>query len=239
MLRYNILLMDADDTLFDFHKAEAVSLAATLTALGIEPSDLAIRLYSKINAALWREFEQGKVTKPFLQQARFGRLFEQLGVDADTDAAKQLYVENLAECAFLLPGAEALCKRLVEMGCRLYLATNGISIVQHRRLEKSPLKAYMSDIFVSEDIGTQKPNIKYYQYIFDKISLIDKSQALMVGDSLTSDMAGGLRAGLDTCWYNPGHLAVEGVQPLYEIAALEDLFAIVEGREGNDDSKTI
>lgn len=229
MLRYDILLMDADDTLFDFHKAEAVSLAAALTALGIEPSESVITLYSKINAALWREFEQGKVTKPFLQQARFARLFEQLGVEADGAAAGQLYIENLAESAFLLPGAEALCRQLVQMGCRLYLATNGISMVQHRRLEKSPLKAYITDIFVSEDVGAQKPSAEYYQYIFEKISLSDQSHTLMVGDSLTSDIAGGVRAGLDTCWYNPRHLTAEGVQPTYAITTLEELPAIVQG----------
>lgn len=228
MRRYDILLMDADETLFDFQRAEALALDQTLTECGLASSPETTALYSKINDQLWKEFEQGKVTKSFLQKARFVRLFEQAGFQGDGEAASCIYPSKLAEASFLLPGAEELCRELVEIGCILYLTTNGISRVQRRRLEKSSIKRYISEVFVSEDTGAQKPQIEYYQYIFATIPGLDRSRILAVGDSLTSDIQGGINAGLDTCWYNPKGKVSGSVYPTYEIRRLEELPGVID-----------
>lgn len=231
MRRYDILWMDADETLFDFKKAEALALAQTLAECGLANSSEITALYSRINDQLWKDFEQGRVTKPFLQKARFVRLFEQAGFEGDGEAASQIYPAKLAEASFLLPGAEGLCRRLVQMGCVLYLTTNGISRVQRRRLEKSPLKPYVAEIFVSEDTGAQKPQIEYYQYILNNMSYTDKSRVLAVGDSLSSDIQGGINAGVDTCWYNPERKVRGEICPTYEIHCLEELPGLIDPEE--------
>jgi len=228
--RYDILLMDADETLFDFHKAEAEALRQTLEESGIACTPETEELYSGINDALWKAFERGEVTKPFLQKARFVQLFEQLGITEGGEAAAERYPIHLGEASYPLPGAEKLCQLLEELGCRLCLTTNGISYVQHRRLEKSPLRKYFSDenVFVSEDTGSQKPQIEYYAYIFDKIKPKDRARILAVGDSLSSDIKGGINAGVDTCWYNPKGMSAGDVQPTYDIRTLDELLRIVD-----------
>ena len=229
MKRYDVLLLDADETLFDFRRAEAEALELTLSECGIECTPEVEKLYSGINEALWKAFERGEVTKPFLKKARFVQLFEQLGVTEGGETASERYPIHLGEASYPLPGAEELCKLLSEMGCRLCLTTNGISYVQHRRLEKSPLRKYFAEenVFVSEDVGSQKPQIEYYQYIFDKIKLSDTSRVLAVGDSLSSDIKGGINAGVDTCWYNPNGANAGGVTPTYEIRDLDELLRVV------------
>ena len=212
-------------------RAEAEALQLTLSEYGIECTPEVEKLYSGINSALWKAFERGEVTKPFLKKARFVRLFEQLGVTEGSETAAERYPIHLGEASYPLPGAEELCKLLSEMGCRLCLTTNGISYVQHRRLEKSPLKQYFAEenVFVSEDIGYQKPQIEYYHYIFDKIKLTYTSRVLAVGDSLSSDIKGGINAGLKTCWVNPTHApARPDIQPDYEIEALHQLPKLLE-----------
>ena len=228
MRRYDALLMDADETLFDFHRSEAEALRLTLEECGVPCSPEVEQLYSRINDGLWKEFEQGKVTKPFLQKARFVRLFEQLGTAADGGLASERYPMYLAEASYLLPHAEQLCAALVRMGCTLYLTTNGISFVQHRRLAKSPIRPYFADVFVSEDVGAPKPQIEYYQYIMTHIQPCDGSRILAVGDSLTSDIRGGVNAGLDTCWYNPDGQDAGELRPTYEIRRLEKLLQVID-----------
>ena len=114
------------------------------------------------------------------------------------------------------------------MGCTLYLTTNGISFVQHRRLAKSPIQQYFTDVFVSEDVGAPKPQIEYYLYILSHIQPRDSSRVLAVGDSLTSDIRGGVNAGLDTCWYNPGGQDAGELRPTYEIRRLEKLLQVID-----------
>ena len=230
MRRYDILLMDADETLFDFRRAEAEALQKTLNENGIDCTPEVEELYSRINSALWKAFERGEVTKPFLKKARFTQLFEQLGITGGGEEAAERYPIHLGEASYPLRGAEELCRLLTDMGCRLCLTTNGISYVQHRRLEKSPLKKYFAEenVFVSEDIGSQKPQIEYYQYIFEKIGFVDRSRILVVGDSLSSDINGGINAGVDTCWYDPESLSSGDVQPTYTIHTLDELLRIVD-----------
>lgn len=228
MRRYDVLLMDADETLFDFHRSEQEALQKALKDCGILATPSLIALYSRINDGLWKEFEKGLVTKPFLKEARFIRLFEQAGLSGDPLKACERYPYYLGEASYLLDGAEALCRQLVAMGCTIYLTTNGISQVQHRRLEKAPLRDCIADIFVSEDSGFQKPQREYYDYVFRHLPDVDHRRVLAIGDSLSSDIQGGIHAGLDTCWLNWKGAESGSLKPTYTISSLREMPGVIE-----------
>ena len=228
-MKYTILLFDADDTLFDFQKSEKIALEETLAAYGLGNNKEATNLYHAINKQLWMDFEEGKVSKTVLKVKRFTDLFKQLGMQGDGTACSELYVENLSKGNYLLPDALKLCQEL-SRECRLYLVTNGIAKVQHARFDASEVKPYFSDIFVSEESGYQKPQVEYFDYVFDRIPDFHKEQALLIGDSLSSDMQGGLNAGVDTCWFNPNHCEnSKQLSCTYEIDDLKQIFDIVKG----------
>ncbi len=227
MSLYRHILLDADGTLFDFERAEEEALRQTLRRLQL-PFDRAIRLsYQKINQELWEAFEKGKIDKDALKVERFSRLLGELSAPDDPQTVNQIYMTELGRCAFLIDGAEAVCRRLAPR-YQLSLITNGIASVQHARIGLSPLAELMSGIFISEEIGFQKPQAGFFDYVLDALEIEDKRTALVVGDSLSADMLGGQNAGLDTCWYNPGRKAADpSVPATYEICRLEDLEQIL------------
>ena len=222
-MKYNTILFDADMTLFDFEKAEAQALEKTLAAHGY-PSDAGTReIYRQINEGLWRAFENQEITKEQLLGQRFGRFFAALGIEDDGIQFNKEYLCALGDGAFLLPGALELCQRL-QGRCRMYIVTNGVANTQRRRFNASPLKQYITNIFVSEEVGCQKPKKEFFDYVFQRISPLDRAAAIIVGDSLTSDMRGGVNAGVDTCWYNPkGAENKLGIPCTYEAASLEEI----------------
>lgn len=226
-VRYSILLIDADDTLFDFQTAEQNALKQLLNEIGCPYNQNTLIRYRKINEALWRQYEAGELTKEELQGTRFARLFEALSIREDGLAANSRYLDYLSEQGCLIDGALEVCRELSSF-CRLYIATNGISRVQRRRLDLSPLKKMIADIFISEDTGSQKPQIQFFNYVFERIPNFNWKDTLMVGDSLTSDVQGGINAGIDTCWINgKGKEISGGITPTYEIASLRQLPELV------------
>lgn len=223
--QYHTLLMDADDTLFDFEKAEMHALQTTLHQFHLPYHDEIRIFYREQNEALWRRLEAGEITKEELQQTRFLPLLQRFHSDLDAKKVNQHYLEALADSAFLLPDALAVCQQLSQR-YRLVLATNGFSFVQRRRLERSPLKPYFSEVFVSEEIGFQKPQKEYYEYILRHLAISDRKGILIVGDSLTSDMQGGIRMGIDTCWFNRKKMQTE-LPCTYEIHELTELLSLL------------
>ncbi len=222
-VRYPILLLDADDTLFDFQKAEKNALKQLLEEFGYPYTDDVLNLYRSINETLWRRYEAGEIGKNELQATRFSRLFTELSLIGDGQAANEQYLDHLSEQGCLMNHALEVCQKLASC-CRLYIVTNGISRVQRKRLEKSPLCALVSNIFVSEDTGSQKPQTAFFDYVFERIPDFSREKALIVGDSLTSDMRGGMNAGIDTCWFHgTGQDIAEGIMPTYEITDLTQL----------------
>lgn len=227
MKNFDYLLMDADGTLFDFARAERRALTQVFQWAGIDDRQRAQELYLRINRALWDAFERGEVTKDQLQGRRFAQLLEAMGLQGDGRAMNERYLDFLAQGDDLLPGALAVCRTLAGR-CRLELVTNGISRVQHGRMARSALKDCFEHIFVSEDIGFQKPQPAYFEHCLRALGNPDPARCLVVGDSLSSDMAGGIAAGLPTCWFNPEGAARPADMPItYEIHALEELEDIV------------
>lgn len=228
-MSYELILFDADDTLFDFSQSELNALKLSFGEHEIELSDLYFESYKKINQQLWKEFEEGKLAQDQLRVERFQRFFIEQGLTMDAAHFSTRYLTHLSEGAFLVPGALELCDYLKSHGYRLAIITNGIKEVQLKRIGKSELSQAFEQIIVSEETGYQKPQSGIFDYAFHKLNVNDKERVLMVGDSLTTDIQGGNHYGIDTCWFNPADkLNSSGIQPTYEISSLKELVGILE-----------
>ncbi|HIT33872.1 MAG TPA: noncanonical pyrimidine nucleotidase, YjjG family [Candidatus Faecousia intestinigallinarum] len=223
------LLIDLDDTILDFKKAEKLALSKTLQHFGMEPTQAVCARYSQINRAHWQMLERGEITRAQVLLGRFERLFAELGVEADPAAIAADYEHNLSIGHFFLPGAEAALERL-HGKYKLYLASNGTAKVQAGRLESANIRRYFEEVFISQLLRADKPSPEFFDKCFARIPGFVKEKAMMVGDSLTSDMLGGKNAGIATCWVNPEHKkAPESLQPDYTIERLEQLPVLLEG----------
>lgn len=217
------LLLDLDDTILDFHKAERIAVAKTLKDFGVEPTDAVLSRYHIINLQHWQRLEKGELTRDQVQEGRFRVLFEELGREADPVAVTRAYEHNLGIGHYFLPGAEAAVQSLHKK-YRLFLASNGTASVQHSRLTSAGLYPYFEKVFVSQEMGLNKPSKAYFDACFARIPGFDPQKAMMVGDSLTSDILGGINAGIKTCWVNPTHAPARAdIQPDYEIENLSQL----------------
>lgn len=224
---YPYLLFDADNTLFDFDQAERNAHLLLCRAHGLAFSEEGYQLYHKCNADLWRDFDRGLCTKEYLLVERFRRYLAITGERADPEALNRDHLRALGEGAMLLPGAEELC-RVLSRDHRLYLLTNAVASVQKTRFTNSAIAPYFQGVFISEEVGAGKPDPAYFDYVFHAVPGLARDNALVIGDSLTSDIQGANNAGLPCCWFNPkGQPRPQGLRIDYEIRALEELYAIV------------
>lgn len=227
-MRIKAVLLDVDDTLLDFHKAEALALAETLTRMGVEPAGDTLALYSRINRAHWEMLERGELTRSQVLTRRFERLYEALGIPGDAAATQRTYEELLSTGHYFVPGAEALLETLYGRYA-LYLVSNGNARVQDGRLKSAGIGRYFEDIFISERLGFDKPRKEFFDRCFARMPPYEKGEMLIVGDSLTSDILGGMNAGIRTCWFNPGHAPGRAdIRPEFTVDALEKLPALLE-----------
>lgn len=218
------ILFDLDDTLFDFHADERVALEKTFASLDLPLDDAACARYSEINQAQWRALERGEITRAQVKLRRFERLFEELGYEPEQAAlAAKTYHERLAEDFHFMEGAPELLEKL-RGNYRMFLVSNGNLSVQEGRLKKSGIGHYFADIFISETLGAEKPSRRFFDLVFARIPDFDPACAVMVGDSLTSDIRGGINAGVRTVWFNPKGLPpVAEIPADYELRKLKDL----------------
>ena len=222
------VLFDLDDTLLDFHRAEAEAIRHTLREIGIDATDETVGLYSRINRSCWAKLETGEYTRDQVLHNRFDFLFEALGVEGDAHATQKLYEYRLSLGAYYVDGAEELLNALYGK-YRLYLATNGIVNVQSRRIKDSGIGKYFEDIFVSERIGYNKPDKRFFDAAFSRIDGFKHEESVMVGDLLTSDIRGGINAGIKTVYFNPkGKENDTDIHPDYEIHSLAELAGLLE-----------
>ena len=221
------LLLDLDDTILDFHKAERIALSKTFRDFGLEPREEVLELYHKINKWHWEQLELGVMTRDQVLVGRFDRLFQELGMEVDAAACMKQYEHNLSIGHYFLPGAEEAVKKLHEK-YRLFLVSNGTATVQHGRLTSAGLYPYFEQVFISQNIGYNKPDKAYFDRCFERIPGFAPEKALMVGDSLTSDIKGGINAGLKTVWVNPAHKPCGDIRSDYEIEGLSQLEALLE-----------
>ena len=222
------LFLDLDDTILDFHKAERIAITKTLCEFGLTPTEEVLSRYRSINKWHWEQLELGRMTRDQVVEDRFGALFTAYGVEADQAACARAYEKNLSIGHYFLPGAEEAVDRLSKK-YRLFLASNGTASVQQGRMTSANLYRFFEKVFVSQEIGHNKPSKEYFDACFAQIPGFDPAKAMIVGDSLTSDILGGIHAGIRTCWINPTHAAGrEDIKPDYEIEFLYQLEDILK-----------
>lgn len=225
---FEILLIDLDDTILDFHMQEAVAIRKTLRFAGIEPTDDICQRYSQINDAHWKRLEKGEITRTQVLHGRFEVLFRELGVERQTDPIVATYGEYLSQGHYLLPGAMDAVKALSKK-YRLFLVSNGTTVVQMRRLESAGLPSFFEKVFISQEVGFNKPAKGFFDYCFARIPDFSPEKALIIGDSLSSDILGGQNAGIKTCWINPKHKECTlETKPNYELESLSQLEKLLE-----------
>ena len=223
-LKYKFLLFDLDHTLLDFDAAEDIALTQLLEEEGVEDIQTYKDYYVPMNKALWKDLEQKKITKDALINTRFEKLFAHFGIEKDGSYLAERYQFFLSKQGQTYLGVEDLLKNLIKQGYELYAATNGITLIQTGRLEQSGIAPFFKEIFISEQLHTQKPDAEFYEKIGARIPNFDKNQTLMIGDSLSADIQGGNNAGIDTIWYNPQHLENKTqAQPTYEVDSYQAL----------------
>lgn len=198
-MKYDVILMDIDNTLLDFDAGTAEALTGLLAGFGLELTQERLRRFLTINDSLWEQYESGKIEKSYIFPTRFQQFLGELGIETDWLAANETYAEGLRQSAVLMPGARALLDRLKGV-CRLYAVTNGVTTTQLPRLEKSGLNRYFDRVFISEQMGCRKPEPAFFDQVFAAIGPVDKARCILLGDSLTSDMQGGRNAGIATCY---------------------------------------
>ena len=224
---YQFLLFDADNTLFDFDRAERYAFEQSCEAAGLAYSEELLRRYSRHNEACWKMFDRSEATKDFILLERFRRFFAELGIDADPAAANKAHLAALAQCAFPMAHSVEVCRALSQTH-RLFLITNAVASVQRGRLARAEIKPYLEAAFISEEAGAQKPTRAYFDYVFAHIGGITRDNCLVIGDSLTSDIKGANGYGLAACWFNPKKAAnPERLRVDYEITDLRELYDIV------------
>ena len=222
------LFLDLDDTILDFHKAERIAIAKTIRDFGVEPTEEILARYHVINKWHWEQLELGKMTRDEVVVNRFGMLFAELGREVDAAAVAKAYERNLSIGHYFLPGAEEAVDALSKK-YRLFLASNGTAVVQKGRMTSANLYRFFEKVFVSQEIGHNKPSKAYFDACFAQIPGFDRSKAMIVGDSLTSDIRGGNNAGIKTCWVNPNHAPRNPeIHVDYEIEALHQLENLLE-----------
>lgn len=222
---YEMILIDVDNTLLDFTKAEDMAIRKTLEHFGYQLNEQEIDLYKTINKGLWMQFEQKQITKEALLEKRFSDFFSILKVDCPNPVSiNEYYLKQLSNSNDLMPYALETLRGL-SLHAKIYAVTNGVYQTQMRRLDGSKIKDYFSEIFVSESIGCSKPESGFFDFVFKKLNNPEKTKVLMVGDSLSADIIGGLNYGIDTCWYNPKGEKTS-LKPTYIIGDLRQLLDI-------------
>lgn len=222
------LFLDLDDTILDFHKAEYIAIGKTLDSFGLAPTEEVRARYSVINKAHWERLERKELTREEVLVGRFAALFSEYDITADPEQCARRYEDFLSVGHYFLPKAEETLA-ILSKKYRLYLASNGTAKVQAGRLKSANISHYFERIFVSQEIGANKPSPEYFSRCFATITDFDPKRAIMVGDSLSSDILGGKNAGITTCWVNPAHKnAPAEIMPDYEIEYFHQLPKLLE-----------
>ena len=225
--RYSWLLFDVDGTLLDYDAAEDHALGAAAAAFGLKVTPEVRSLYRSINAALWAELEKGTVSSAELRVLRFDRLAARLGMTLDAASFSEAYLAELSRAGFLIDGAREMLDGLPETISKAVI-TNGIRDTQYGRLTRAGILDEFDHIVISETAGAAKPSPLFFDYLMDLIGDVPLERMLVIGDSLSSDIAGGVGYGIDTCWFNPGGKANDGPHaPTYEISDWREFVEVI------------
>lgn len=231
--RYDVLLCDADNTIFDFTKAEENAFAIACAHAGIDGAERLLPVYADINSAMWKLLELGGITQSVLRVRRFELFLAAIGrTDIDARDMGDTFADALGRQSVPLPGAVEAVARWSRV-LPVIIVTNGISKVQHGRMEGSEVRHFISGMVISEEVGAAKPDPRMLELAMEKAGVTDRRRALMLGDSLSSDIAAAANAGVDACWFNPRDAEnAKGLPVRYEIRSLDEVDAILTGEAG-------
>lgn len=222
------LFWDIDGTILDFLAAEKAAIRSLFAEFGLgECTDEMIARYSAINKKYWRLLEDGVMTKPEILVGRFREFFAGEGIVTDADRFNETYQVRLGDTVVFIDRADELLRRLKDAGIRQYAVTNGTRIAQRKKLTNAHLWEVFDGVFISDEIGAEKPSTVFFDHVFAAIGDIGRDEVMIVGDSLSGDMRGGLAAGIRTCWFNPagaprpaGMAIDEEIQSLWQVQEL-------------------
>ncbi len=229
MDRFDVVLWDVDGTLLDFVAAEKAAIQSLFQEFGLgRCTDGMLARYSEINREYWRKLERGEMSKQQILVKRFEDFFREEGLDVSLgEAFNAAYQVRLGNTIVFCDDSKALVESL-RGKVRQYVVSNGTVTAQTKKLRRSGFDQLMDGVFLSEELGYEKPAIEFFDQVFQEIQAPDKDRVLIVGDSLTSDMEGGFRAGIKTCWYNPEGLPCAAPEKIdYEIQNLQEIKKIL------------
>ena len=224
------ILWDVDGTLLDFHAAEKAAIKSLFSEFELgECSDEMVNVYSKINDIFWQRLERNELSKPQVLVGRFEHWFEQIGVPISlAHEFNERYQLRLGDTIVYRDDSYQIVKSL-RGRVRQYVVSNGTIIAQTKKLKLSGFGELMDDVFLSEQIGVEKPNQAFFDAVFAKTGISDLSKVMIVGDSLTSDIRGGNNAGILCCWYNPDHKQFpDDLRIEYVIGDLHEIYPLLE-----------
>ena len=226
---FKVILWDIDGTLLDFERAEEVGIRGCFKNYNLgECTDEMLEVYKKINRGYWQAMERGEIEKPVLLVKRFEDFLNAYGLDSSVASGfNELYQILLGETVVFAPNAwetiQALKGKVLQC-----CVTNGTKVAQDGKLKNSKLDKEFDHIFISEVVGIEKPNVGFFDTVFEEIGAYNKDEILIVGDSLTSDIQGGVNAGIKTCWFNPKGMENTSVlKPDYEIRDVGEVLGIL------------
>ena len=229
MRKYKYLLWDVDGTIIDFDAAEKAAMQTLFNQFGLgECSSQMLEEYSQINKKYWEKLERGEMTKDQILVQRFVEFFEKEKIDSSVASKfNQEYQLALGDTIVVHDDAIEIIKKFKET-YQIVIVTNGTAVAQKKKLEKLGLNILADYIFISEIVGAEKPNRQFFEKVISEVGIHDLKQALIIGDSLTSDIQGGYNSGIDTCWYNPKEVPNHtSLKPTYIIKNLHELEEII------------
>ena len=226
----NNFLLDADETILDFVRSSRESLRYAMETIGLTWREGDFSAYKEINDGLWREYERGEITKKALTRERFVRFFAHLNVEADPSQANAIYFDKLSRTGYLLEGAQEFLNALKKRG-KIFLITNGTPQAKYGRLDSLNLRSFFDGIYVSDEIGFAKPDVRFFEFLLKREHLL-KDDCLVIGDSLSSDIAGANASGISCIWYDPFHREMKGSVADYCAQTYDDILKIIDTLNG-------
>lgn len=225
---FQTIFLDLDDTILDFTTSQFSAFKRLALDVGVTYDEKMMAHYQSYNQSLWLLVEQNRLTKAELMHTRFPGFFAEYGVKISGTETDQLFRDYLADGADLVPGAVSLLKDLKSSGRKIYAASNGIYQTQIKRLTQAGIIDYFDELFISEKLGYNKPHTGFFETAFQQLGSVNKSESLMVGDSLSSDIKGANAVALPVCWFNPANVKPStDVSIQYSIQSLDELYPII------------
>lgn len=230
MNKYKYIIFDLDDTLLDFQDSEKKALKKIITLYKLPYNSQTIACYKRINDSLWYQLEEGLISREKVLKTRFSLFLKEFHIDESGEKVEAVYREYLNQGHTTIIHAYELLSNLSKQGYKLYIGTNGVGHTQRKRLKDSKLQRYFDHLFISEEIGYEKPNPLFFQHIFNTLNTNCNEDFLMIGDRLSSDIKGALNVGIDCIWFNPMKNSPKPFEPksTYTISNLMQIVELLE-----------